>query len=80
MHMEVLTVARAEGIWWWRHGPEVDGVGSGFEKLRRTGAQRLVVVAGPGARWSGLAMERCPQWRKQTVAASAHSRVLLGGR
>jgi hypothetical protein len=33
MHMEALTVAQVEGIWWWRRGPEVDGIGSGFEKL-----------------------------------------------
>jgi hypothetical protein len=32
-HMEALTVAQVEGIWWWRRGPEVDGIGSGFEKL-----------------------------------------------
>jgi hypothetical protein len=61
VHVEALTVARAEGIWWRRHEPEVDGGGLGFGKLRGTDAQLMVVVAGPGARWSGLATERCPQ-------------------
>jgi hypothetical protein len=33
VHMEALTVARAEGIWRQRRGPEVDGASSGFGKL-----------------------------------------------
>jgi hypothetical protein len=39
VHVEVLTAARAEGIWWRRCGPEVDGTGSWFGKLRGTSAQ-----------------------------------------
>jgi hypothetical protein len=68
VHVEALVVARAEGIWRRRHGPEVDGASSGLGKLRWTGSQLLVVVTGLGARRSGPMMERRPQQRKRTVA------------
>jgi hypothetical protein len=68
VHVEALVVARVEGIWRRRHGPEVDGASSGLGKLRWTGAQLLVVVIGLGARRSGPTMERRPQQRKRMMA------------
>jgi hypothetical protein len=75
VHVEVLVVAQAVGIWRQRRGPEDDGTSSGLGKLRWIGAQLLVVVTGPGAHRSGPAMERRPQQRKRTVSAAS----VLGG-
>jgi hypothetical protein len=75
VHVEAFVVDRAEGIWWRRCGPEVDGTSSGLRKLWWTGARLLVVVTRLGTHWSGPAMEWHPQQRKQTALAAS----VLGG-
>jgi hypothetical protein len=76
VHMEEFVAARVEGIWQRRHGPEVDGTGSGLEKLRWTGGQLLAVVTRPGAHRSGPVTERHPEQRNRTASSSS----VLGGR